>query len=628
MKRFPGFIGGSYLAASVNAACQRSQNLFPEAIEADGETKSVGMLRARPGIGAPFITLPTSPIRGLFAGGAPLTTGGRLFAVAGSKLYEVFSGGTSSLLGDVGDDAAHSPVQMIPNGNQLGIVSAGKFYLADGITVAQPLFISAHGVVDTSGTAVTWDEGDNFTAAMAGQQIIINGVGYTVASVTDNQHLVLTSSAGTQTAVAYTVFAVGGTADVTGTAVTWDSGPLFTQDLVGQTIVINGASYTVASVQDQTHLTLTGSAGAQAGSAWSVAGLGVTAQTGTFLDSYFIVAKPDSKEIDFSGVFDGKTWDPLDFGIKEGYPDNIGAILADHEDLWILGESSSEIWRSLDNPPAEGAPMQRDPGAFIPIGLASIRAANSTRQGPIWLGTDLEGGIVAYRGQGYQPQRVSTHAVEQVWSGYSTVQDAESFMLELDGHEFWVLSFATADATWVYDITASNQFGKPLWHEWTYSTDGVTFHRHPARGHAFVSWANAAGVHYVGDHSSGAIYPLSTATYQDNGQTIYCVRTFPHLSEAGLRQFFHRLQLDLETGGAALTVKLDWSKDNGHTFSNAMTVTVPQLDSGSNPNFRPQARAIFNRLGSGRDRVFRVTVTGNTKISLINAYLDWLAGGA
>lgn len=61
------------------------------------------------------------------------------------------------------------------------------------------------GTVNTSGTAVVLTAGDPF-APIAGNIVpivLINGTAYNVASVTDNSHLVLTTSAGTQTGVSY-----------------------------------------------------------------------------------------------------------------------------------------------------------------------------------------------------------------------------------------------------------------------------------------------------------------------------------------------------------------------------------------------------------------------------------------
>jgi|GEM_PF-4096522 len=64
------------------------------------------------------------------------------------------------------------------------------------------------GVVNTSGTAVSWVSGDTFPTWFDGLLIRINGVDYGVASVTSSTALVLTASAGTQSGVAYsTAFA-------------------------------------------------------------------------------------------------------------------------------------------------------------------------------------------------------------------------------------------------------------------------------------------------------------------------------------------------------------------------------------------------------------------------------------
>lgn len=68
-------------------------------------------------------------------------------------------------------------------------------------------FVAPAGTVSTVGTAVTWVSGTTFDSEMAGGSIVINGVTYTVASVTSGTALVLTSSAGTQTGVAYSASA-------------------------------------------------------------------------------------------------------------------------------------------------------------------------------------------------------------------------------------------------------------------------------------------------------------------------------------------------------------------------------------------------------------------------------------
>ena len=61
------------------------------------------------------------------------------------------------------------------------------------------------GVCDTSGTTVTRVSGKTFASAEAGMKITINNVVYTIDSVTNNDVLVLTGTAGTQSGVAFGV---------------------------------------------------------------------------------------------------------------------------------------------------------------------------------------------------------------------------------------------------------------------------------------------------------------------------------------------------------------------------------------------------------------------------------------
>jgi len=67
------------------------------------------------------------------------------------------------------------------------------------------------GTVSTSGTAVTWDGGNQFGGLASGNKIVIGGVSYTITGTVTNTSLTVTVSAGTQTAVNYSAAVLTGT---------------------------------------------------------------------------------------------------------------------------------------------------------------------------------------------------------------------------------------------------------------------------------------------------------------------------------------------------------------------------------------------------------------------------------
>lgn len=537
MPRFP-FIGGSYVHASSNASAARSLNLYPEALPPDA---SNGMcLVGTPGLLALGAALPTSPIRGLWAGE------NRLFVVSGSKLYEVNSSGApinglggNPDRGDVGNDSL--PAQIFPNGNQLMIISNGLVWIDTGTSLVQPTYPGLSGTCNTNFGIVTNVSGNPFDASMVGKTITITAVAYTVSYVSDPgavpNFCLISTSAGTQT-----------------------------------------------------------------GAVWTTAGAVITGSAGAFLDGYFIAAQPTSKQFSISGINNGLSWDGLDYAIKEGYPDNIRAIIADHEELYLCGSDTSEVFR---NTGAAGFPLERDPGAVMALGITAKDSLCRLATGIAMLGGDSRGHTVAYHIQGYQPVRVSTAAHEKIWKSYSTVADAISYAYVENGHHFWVLCFPAGDATFVYDAT------EKLWHDRTTLSGGIE-HMHRAAFHAYVF-----GKHIVGAYASGQLYTMSTEILDDAGTAITRQRTAPHLSADGKRTFFSMFQLDCEANAGTTPLPvftLDWSIDKGHTY-------LPAAHSkGAGWITSYLARILWNRLGSGFDRVFRVTSVAKIRHVWVNGY--------
>src|SRR5262245_24683868 len=133
---------------------------------------------------------------------------------------------------------------------------------------------------------------------------------------------------------------------------------------------------------------------------------------GAFVDGYFLALKAQSDLFQISALEDGLTWDPLDVAQVSQTTGIVRALVPVHREVWLLGSSSTTVWADIGDPDFPFAPI---PGAFIQQGIGSRFGWTVVDNALFWHGQNEDGGRVAYRAQGYAPQRISTHAVEQAW---------------------------------------------------------------------------------------------------------------------------------------------------------------------------------------------------------------------
>jgi len=341
------------------------------------------------------------------------------------------------------------------------------------------------------------------------------------------------------------------------------------------------------------------------------------AVTVDYLDGYFIFNKPGSNEIWYST--DGLTID-VDFQLANSSPDGVNSLMVSGDEIWIFGNTSTEIWYNAGNP---GFPFAPVPGSYsTTIGTASNYAVSKLDGSLFWLGQSAQGGLMVYRSEGYTGKRISTHAVEWQMQQYLptdvAAQVALSYSYQQGGHSFFVLVFPNEDTTWVYD--ASTQ----AWHERCGFANGE-FVRH--RGNCQAFWRNVlyGNLTVIGDYENGNIYAFDLETYEDNGEIQKWLRSWRalHTGQNNLtRTAHHSLQLDIEAGVGTVgtgdpEIMLRWSDDGGHTWSNELTHT---MGIGSLGEYG--TRVIWRRLGMTtklRDRVYEISGTDPVKIAIMGA---------
>lgn len=328
------------------------------------------------------------------------------------------------------------------------------------------------------------------------------------------------------------------------------------------------------------------------------------ARRASYLDGMGIVESTGTEQFSFSKIGDFRQWDGLDFASAEGAPDNIVSHIVDHRELWLFGESTTEIYVNT----SDG--LARNGNAFVEVGCAAAFSPAKLDNSIMWLGRDEAGQGTIWRAQDYRPVRVSDFGVEFAIGKYSRIDDAIAYRYQQDGHLFYVLTFPTADATWVYDVATNS------WHERAgLRTSDGSLHRHRSNCHEFF-----AGVHVVGDFENGRMYALDLNVFDDDGVPQMALRQSATLAENQRQIFYGTLQVDIEPGvgladgqGADPKMMLRYSDDAGRTYSNRRESTMGKIG-------ETLARCRWNRLGRGRNRVWEVSITDPVKRIITGAY--------
>jgi hypothetical protein len=362
-----------------------------------------------------------------------------------------------------------------------------------------------------------------------------------------------------------------------------------------------------------------------------------------YLDGYFVFNEPNSQRVWVTQLLDGSSVDPLDFASAEGSPDGLVAVNVDHREAWLFGTDSVEVWYNVGG---TDFPLQRIQGAFNEIGCVATFSIAKLDNSLFWLGTDARGQGIVYKAAGYNGQRVSTHAIEYAIAQYGNISDAVAYTYQQEGHGFYVLTFPSANATWVYDAATQ------AWHERAGLVNGA-FTRHRSN-----CQCNFGGETIVGDFENGNIYKYSLEVYADNGQPQKWLRSWraiPTGQNTLKRTAQHSLQLDAESGvglngftteqvfflvtqdadnlitengnyiATEITssviadpqVMLRWSDDAGHNWSNEHWTSMGGIG-------RFGQRIMWRRLGMTtriRDRVYEVSGTDPVKIAIMGAEL-------
>ena len=311
-----------------------------------------------------------------------------------------------------------------------------------------------------------------------------------------------------------------------------------------------------------------------------------TSDTVTFKDGYYIFTTSNGLQFFNSNLNDPKTFDALDTGTAEIDPDLIVGQIVNHNELFIMGEETGELFQNVGG---VGFPFQRIPGANIQKGLAGKFAIASFDNTFVFVGGGKGEKIAIWKLSGSSSVgKISTSAIDQEIQKYTKEEISNSFAMSwaTKGQFFVSFTFEStviSSRTFVYNATSQS------WYE---RQSGVSDNRWRVQ-----SIINAYGKLIVGDAETGKIGYLDRDSFDEYGDVIVREVTSQPFRALDKTQFWDNLEIVMESGvgltagqGSEPVMNMSFS-DNGKTFSSEFSRKFGKIG-------EYERRTIWRRQGS------------------------------
>jgi hypothetical protein len=288
----------------------------------------------------------------------------------------------------------------------------------------------------------------------------------------------------------------------------------------------------------------------------------ITSDTVVFKDGYYVYTASNGSVFFNSALNDPLTFDALDFGTAEINPDRIIAAHVNHNELFILGEETIEVFQNIGG---SGFPFQRIQGANIQKGCYAKFSPVEFDNTFMFIGGGVNEKAAIWRVVSSQSAvKVSTDAIDHEIQKFTEAEIALAFSYTFTVNGQFIVAF-TFESDTISDITFCYNGTSKRWFQ---LQTGLTDNKW--RVNAIVQ---AYGEVLCTDTEDGRIGKLDDV-YTEYGETIYQERTSQPYMIDGSAQFWSENELFMETGvgltsgqGSDPQIRMSYSDDGGRTFS-------------------------------------------------------------
>jgi hypothetical protein len=277
-----------------------------------------------------------------------------------------------------------------------------------------------------------------------------------------------------------------------------------------------------------------------------------------WVDGYFMTT--DGEFLVVTELSDPTQVNPLKYGSSEIDPDPVVALLKLRNEIYALNRNTIEVY---DNVGGELFPFQRIEGAQIEKGVVGTHACCVYLESIAFLGSGFNEAPGIYLGGNAKANKISTQEIDQILLQFTELE-LSTVKLEArndKAHEH--LYIHLPDRTIVFDASATQDLGQPVWFTLTSSLVGFSKYRAQNLVWCYDKWL-------VGDPSNTNVGYMVSNISSHYGEKVRWEFGTTIVYNEGRGAIIQNLELVGLTGAAAYgidpTINTSYSTD-GETWS-------------------------------------------------------------
>lgn len=330
---------------------------------------------------------------------------------------------------------------------------------------------------------------------------------------------------------------------------------------------------------------------------------------GGYLDGYFVALDSNNSTFYISDLLDGTTWDPTQFAQRSIGADPWVGMGINNRYIYLLGTLTGEVWYNAGTYPF---PFAFYPSGYLNYGTSAPFSIASADGAINWLGASDQGNGFVCRATGFNPEIISTFALQYQISRYIRVSDAIGDTYNKSGHTFYLLTFPSANVTLAYDVSTGDWAKRGTWNSLT-----TEYFAWRPLFHSF-----AFGRNTMLDRSGTGFYELSENSYYDvEDIPIRRMRRLPTLIRENKHVFVNSIEALFQPGvgtsgqGEDPQVSLKLSKNGGRTWGPEQFRSVGKTGEYEN-------RTRWNRCGMGRKFTAEIAMSDPVFYALVDVFVS------